>query len=53
MVDVRKVLKDIYVEWWNDYITVETMADHQGLKDEDMNFLIDLGKRLYKGEYKI
>lgn len=50
---VRQFLIDLYIEYWNDYLTIETMADHKGLKDDDMKRLIDLGRSLYDKTYKI
>lgn len=36
----------MYLEYVNDFITVERFADHHGLTNEHANLLIDLGRKV-------
>ena len=44
----RTELKELYIDWKNNWITVEKFAEHHGLYSDDMDTLIDLGRRYYK-----
>lgn len=43
----RKVLVEIYLDWMNNYVSVETFADHGGLTYEDAYDLIELARRVF------
>lgn len=44
----RTELKELYLDWKNNWITVDRFAEHHGLYSDDMDKLIDLGRRYYK-----
>ena len=43
-----KQLHDLFLEWWNDYLTVETFADHKGWSDTFAAAVIDEGRRIHE-----
>lgn len=45
-IQIRQKLIDIYLEWRNDYLTVERFAEHKGLTVEQANVLIDLAREV-------
>lgn len=44
----RTELKELYLDWKNNWLTVDKFAEHHGLYSDDMDNLIDLGRRYYK-----
>ena len=46
---MKKQLQEFYLDWVNNYLTMEKMAEHYGLTSEAVETLIDLG-RLYHEE---
>ena len=42
--DVKKILKEIYLEYWNDYLTVAKMAEHNQMAEEDLQLIINMGR---------
>ena len=53
MTPIKEILNEIYLEWFNNYATVEKMAEHHGLDPDDLQKLLDLGRKINNGEYKI
>ena len=51
MVDFRTALNDLYLDYVNNYLTVEKFAEVQGLSKEDTYMLINLGKKINNKEY--
>ena len=43
---MKKQLQEFYLDWVNNYLTIEKMAEHYGLTADATQVLIDLG-RLY------
>jgi len=41
----NQMLRHIYVEWLNNYLTVELFAEHHEMTVEDAQALIDLGRK--------
>ena len=37
-------LAEMYLDWFNNFITVSAFADHYGLTDEDAQRVIDEGR---------
>ena len=35
-----------YIEWFNDYLTVEKFAEHKGLTVDQAQIIIDLGRKI-------
>ena len=44
----RNELKEMYLDWYNNYLTVDKIAEHHGLESDDMDKLIDLGRRYHE-----
>ena len=44
----NQLLRHIYVEWMNNYLTVELFAEHHEMTVEDAQVLIDLGRNALK-----
>jgi len=38
---------DFYLDWVNNYLTVETMAEHHGLDVDDAKALISMGRYMH------
>lgn len=45
---MRNILIDIYLDFWNNYLTVERYAECNGLNENEAKVLIDLAKTVYK-----
>ena len=43
----RDQLESVYLEWSNDYATIERYAEHKGLHVDEAQTLIDLARRVY------
>ena len=43
----REQLEKVYLEWVNDYITVEKYAEHNSLHIDEATFLIELARKVY------
>jgi hypothetical protein len=41
---MNKQLREFYLDWVNNYLTVETMAEHHGLDVSHARTLIDIGR---------
>lgn len=44
----RTELKELYRDWYNNFLTVGKFAEHHGMQEEDMDKLIDLGRRYHE-----
>ena len=44
----NQLLRHIYVEWMNNYLTVELFAEHNELTVVDAQVLLDLGRSAMK-----
>ena len=50
-----KVLQDIFLDWLNNYLTVEVFAEHNELTIKEATILIELGRSVHERlavEYK-
>jgi len=47
----REQAKAIYLEFVNDYLTVECYADHHGLSDNEASALINLVREIYYAKH--
>lgn len=47
IVHVSVILDDeeFYLEWWNNYLTIETIAEHYGLSVDEAKKKIDNGRK--------
>lgn len=41
---MNKQLREFYLDWLNNYLTVETLAEHHGLDVEQARALINMGR---------
>lgn len=48
---MREKLIEVYLDWRNNYVTVETYADHHGLNVDQAQKLIDLAKDIYNSNH--
>jgi hypothetical protein len=44
---MNKQLREFYLDWVNNYLTVETMAEHHGLDVDDAKALISMGRYMH------
>ena len=45
--ETRDTLQKVYLEWVNDYLTTEHMAEHYGLDLGDMSKLVLIGSKIH------
>jgi len=45
---MNNYLADLYLEYWNDYLTVDTFAEHKQLKRLDALMLINMGREYHE-----
>ena len=45
---MAKQLQDFYLDWVNNYLTVDKMAEHNGLTVKDAAILINLGRSYHE-----
>lgn len=38
---------DVYVDWANDWLTIEKMAEYYGISEDDLRIRIDKGREDY------
>ena len=43
----RTELKELYLDWYNNYLTVGKFAEHHGMQEEDMEKILDLAKKFH------
>lgn len=48
---IKEFLKNIYIEYKNDYLTSEKMAEHNGIDEKDIKLLIEMGRYYYNNRY--
>ena len=44
---MNKQIIEFYLDWVNNYLTVETMAEHHGLDVDDAKTLISMGRYMH------
>jgi hypothetical protein len=47
-----KQIREFYLDWVNNYLTVETMAEHHGLDVTHARTLIDIGRDAHEKHVK-
>ena len=45
--DMGEELEQLYLEWFNNYLTIEKFAEHYCLSDKDALNLVTMGKRIH------
>lgn len=48
VIDVKSVLIELYIEFLNDYLTIEKYASDKGLTVKQAQDIIEIGRNLYK-----
>lgn len=44
----RTELKELYLDWYNNYLTVDKFAEHHEMRSKDIDKLIDLGRHYHE-----
>ena len=47
----RDQLIDVYMDWLNDYLTIEVYADHHSLSVNEANTLIELARSVFNSPH--
>ena len=47
----RSYLVDIYLDWWNNYLSLEKFAEHNGLRDTEASQLLQLAKIVFESNH--
>lgn len=45
---MKEYLADFYLMWFNDYLTIDLLAEHQEMSVADCTTLIDLGRKYHE-----
>ena len=48
---MRDTLIAAYLDFWNNYLTVEKYAEHNGLTESQAGVLLDLAKEVFNSEH--
>jgi hypothetical protein len=48
---MRDTLIAVYLDWFNNYLTIERYAEHNGLYPDQAESLIKLAKDVYQSEH--
>ena len=51
IINTRKYLSALYLDYVNNYVTIEYMAEHERLSVEDLKVLLSIGKKINNKEY--
>ena len=49
---IKDFLIEIYLDYANNYLTIEKFAEHQELNVKDIEYFINLGRKIYNNEYE-
>ena len=44
---VREQLQAIYLDWWNNFLTVRRFAEYYGINEDDATKLIDVCRNIH------
>lgn len=47
VINIRKNLIDVYLDWVNNFITIPAFADYYGVSESEAKAIIDLGRKLH------
>lgn len=50
--DIRRIAKDFYIEFYNNYLTTEKISEHYEIPDELGKQLIDFGRIIFNERSK-
>lgn len=51
-VPIKEPLIDLYLDWVNNYLTIEQMAKHYALRESELGHLINIGRGLFEAQQK-
>ena len=49
MNNLNKTLREHYLDFFNNYLTIEKFAEHQEMPVNDAVHILDIGRRLHEG----
>lgn len=47
----REILVELYLDWINNYVSISTFAEHNGLTPLHAQRLIDLGREVFTSKH--
>lgn len=47
----REQLKNVYLDWVNNYVSIDTFSDHYGLHKHEAETLIELARCIYNNPH--
>lgn len=48
---MRQVLMDVYMDWVNNYLTIEVFSEHNGLRPSEGDRLIELAREVFESDH--
>lgn len=51
MINIKTILNDMYLDYFNNYLTIEKMATMHGISEDDLKILLTIGKKINHAEY--
>jgi len=48
---MREQLIEVYLDWRNNYLSVELFAEHHGLTDKQATVLIELAREVFNSKH--
>jgi len=48
---MRKILVDMYIDWVNNFVSIDTFAEHHGLHKNEAIRLITLAREVFQTEH--
>lgn len=52
IINIREELREVYLDWVNNFVTIPAFADFYGLSEEESKKVIDLGKKIHERRLK-
>lgn len=50
---MKKQLIALYIEWFNNFLTISRISEYYGIDSEDMKVLIEMGKKYHEEEIEL
>lgn len=50
-ISTREILKSLYIDYMNNYLTIATYADHVELTEKQAQVLINLAREVYNSKH--
>lgn len=45
---MKKALRDFYLDWFNNFLTITYFAAHYGIEEKDAEILIEMGRKYHE-----